>query len=409
MCFGNKKDADGDAPRPAHGYTAHEPEKNNRVSLPPQYQQQQQQQQPQRPVQDYAPPPGPPPVQNYAPPPGPPPSQRPAGADYAPPPGPPPGHRPAGDDYAPPPGPPPSQNYTAPPPGPPPPQHDWESLVPDTSLFPPPPSFFSGFDRSPAHNATEAEAEAGEAWCAAYPLAPPVALDPPAVAALAAHNLRLMQPTVNFKGSLVCTAPGMWAGRTERKSADSTIIAYPPLYTPSLHSPLFPTSNPSGLKTIYYEIQLSPHGNPPPGDICLALGFTALPYPSFRMPGWHRGSLAIHGDDGHRFINDRWGGKAFTQPFRAGERLGVGMTFRLAAGSVVGHGPGRIDVDVFFTRQGREEGRWDLHEETDAEQDLPVTGLEGYHDLSCAIGTCGETAFEVVLDPGRWLYRPVGY
>jgi hypothetical protein len=188
----------------------------------------------------------------------------------------------------------------------------------------------------------------------------------------------------------------------QTNSTCHSIIAYPPLYAVALHSPLYPHLNPAGLKTIYFEVQLLPHGNPPPGDICLSLGFTALPYPSFRMPGWHRGSLAVHGDDGHRFINDRWGGKSFVSPFRAGERVGVGMTFRAAA-------PGQIRVDVFFTRNGREEGRWDLHEETDAEQDLPVTGLEGYHDLSCAIGTSGETAFEVLLDPARWLHRPVGY
>ena len=132
------------------------------------------------------------------------------------------------------------------------------------------------------------------------------------------------------------------------------------------------------------------------------MGFTALPYPSFRLPGWHRGSLAVHGDDGHKYINDRWGGRDFTSPFRkAGERLGVGMTFSA--------NNGRIETSVFFTRDGREVGRWDVHEEGDAEQDLPVTGLEGYHDLSCAIGTCGEVRFEVVLEPGRWAYRPAGY
>jgi hypothetical protein len=167
----------------------------------------------------------------------------------------------------------------------------------------------------------------------------------------------------------------------------------------TLHSPLSPANAPR--KTIYYEVQLSPHGNPRTGDICLALGFTALPYPSFRMPGWHRGSLAVHGDDGHRFINDRWGGKAFTTPFARGERLGIGMAF-----SVVNS---RIETDVFFTRQGCEVGRWNLHEETDAQQDLPVTGLEGYHDLSCAIGTSGQTDFEVLFDPARWMFRPMGY
>ncbi|KAK3905084.1 hypothetical protein C8A05DRAFT_31133, partial [Staphylotrichum tortipilum] len=172
------------------------------------------------------------------------------------------------------------------------------------------------------------------------------------------------------------------------------------------HSPL---THPSQTKTIYYELHLLPApANPPTGDICLALGFTALPYPSFRLPGWHRGSLAVHGDDGHRFVNDRWGGKSFAPPFVAGETYGIGIVFRVVP-LPGGNGGGRIETEVFFTRQGREIGRWNLHEETDAEQDLPVTGLEGYHDLSCAVGTCGLTGFEVVFDPARWLYRPAGY
>ncbi|KAK4136855.1 hypothetical protein BT67DRAFT_417329 [Trichocladium antarcticum] len=392
---------------------------------------------------DFGPPPGPPPSHragdNFALPPGPPSSQRPPATDdwAAPPPGPPPSHRPQmtspDDDFAPPPGPPPSQraaatnawdapppgpppshhqaqidqSYMAPPPGPPPaakPKHDWEAIVPDTSLFPPPPSFFSGFDRSPASNSTEAEAEAGERWCAAHPLTAPVTLDPPSTAAHRAHHPRLMQPA-DFRGSLVCTAPGIWSGNTDNEAYDSTIIAYPPLYAVTLDSPLSPTT-PRGQKTVYYEVALA-RGTPWPADgICLALGYTALPYPSFRMPGWHRGSLAVHGDDGHRFVNDRWGGKSFTAPFRPGERLGVGMTFTRAGAE---DGRARIETDVFFTRDGREVGRWNLHEETDAEEDLPVTGLEGYHDLSCAVGTHGKVVFEVVLEPGKWMYKPVGY
>jgi hypothetical protein len=96
-----------------------------------------------------------------------------------------------------------------------------EAVVPDTSLFPPPPSFFSGYDRSPAHNATEAQAEAGERWCAQHPLVAPVTLDAAAVAALDAHNPRLMQPD-GYRGTLRWTAPGVWAARTNSDATDST-------------------------------------------------------------------------------------------------------------------------------------------------------------------------------------------
>ncbi|KXX83123.1 hypothetical protein MMYC01_200333 [Madurella mycetomatis] len=447
MCFGSRKDNlyDEDPPRPAPGQPPQQPTyaPQQKASVPPQYQQQpqyyQQQQQQQQllhpqppaPVElasssnDYAPPPGPPPAHgapiassgnDFAPPTGPPPSQLP-GDDFAPPPGPPPSHRP-GDDFVPPSGPPPSQrrddlSYVAPP------RHDWEAVVPDTSLFPPPPSFFSGFDRSPATNATEAQAEAGERWCAEHPLTAPVSLDAASLAALQSHNPRLMQPA-GFRGSLTWVSPGVWEGRTEPQAGDTSIIAYPPLYTVTQHSPLSSSSPPPSLpfpphpsnpfspsstsalppsKTIYYEVLVTPP-SPQAGDICLSLGFTALPYPSFRMPGWHRGSLAVHGDDGHKYINDRWGGKPFTQPFALGERYGIGMTFANRGG--------RIEAEVFFTRQGVEAGRWNVHEETDSETDLPVFGLEGYHDLSCAIGTYGPVGFKAFFRPAEWLYKPPG-
>lgn len=391
--------------------------------------------------QQYQPPPGPPPPRqyaaparndDYAPPPGPPPSAA-AGSrnddlNYiAPPPGPPPsaGKRDDLSYIAPPPGSPPSAgkrddlSYIAPPPGPPPQQdtksqHNWQTVVPDTSLFPPPPSFFAGWYRSPATNAPEEEAEAGEKWCAQHPLLAPTTLDASALAALSAHNPRLMEPAVGFCGQLAWTAPGRWTLQTDAKAPDSCIIGYPPLYAVTAHSPL----RDARPRTVYYEVVVRPappragSNNPfhrPPAsandEVCLALGFTALPYPSFRMPGWHRGSLAVHGDDGHKFINDRWGGQSFTEPFRRGETYGIGMTFSVPGGVAAG---GRIETEVFFTRGGREVGRWNLHEEADAEENLPVTGLEGYHDLSCAVGTYGAVDCEVVFDPARWAFRPAG-
>lgn len=319
---------------------------------------------------DYAPPPGPPPSSSKA---------NPYDDDYAPPTGPPPPSNPYDNNYAPPPGPPPSSKK----------QHDWESAVPDTSLFPPPPPLFNGFYRSPTSNATEAEAEAGEAWCHQFPLSAPLDID-----TTHTPEVQLMAPTVNFRGSLTRVAPGVWDGQTGKECLDSTVIGYPPLYVVKRDSPL----SSGRKKTVYYEVKIKP-AKGAGKDVCLALGFTALPYPGFRMPGWHRGSVAVHGDDGHKFVNDRWGGKGFTEPFRVGETVGVGMTFWVG-------GRGGVETEVFLTRGGREVGRWDLHEESDAVEDGPVTGLEGYHDLSCAVGAYQATAFEVVFDPARWLFRP---
>ena len=263
--------------------------------------------------------------------------------------------------------------------------------MPDTSLFPPPPALFSGFDRSPASNATEQDADAGEQWCRMHPLSRPMTLDSAGKAALALHNVNLIKPA-GFNGRLEWRGRGLWEGQTARNSPDRSIIGYPPLYAVDEHDP----TRTGRSKTIYYEAKLlraSPNET-------LALGFAALPYPSFRMPGWHRGSLAVHGDDGHRFVNDDWGGKAFTDAFRRGDTYGIGMTFTPPA-----NGGPRPRVEIFFTHNGHLVGQWDLHEETDSERDLPVAGLEGFHDLSCVVGTYDAVSFEVVFDPSKWMYK----
>ncbi|KAI2604610.1 hypothetical protein GGR54DRAFT_653003 [Hypoxylon sp. NC1633] len=378
MCFGSKNNAAEPAPRPAQAI----PSSNPKASMP----------------QDYAPPSGPPPSHsnNYAPPPGPPPSHSQAQArdqDYAPPAGPPPSksNNPflanPSQDYAPPPGPPPTQA---------PKQHDWQTAVPDTALLPPPPSFFTGFDRSPANNATEQQAEAGESWCAQFPLYPSMPHDDAAAAAAATGNVALYAPpTLAGPGKLTQAGPGVWRVLGEKGAPDASLASYPPLYLAAAHDP----RRARRPRTAYYEVRVLEQGSRK-DEISLALGFAAPPYPGFRLPGWHRGSLGVHGDDGHRYVNDRWGGHAFAKPFRRGEVLGLGMTFSEREG-----GGGGIRVQIFLTRDGREAGRWDLHEETDREQDLPVTGLEGYHDVCASVGCFDKVAFEVVFRPDAWVWK----
>ncbi|KAI1282960.1 hypothetical protein F5Y07DRAFT_202831 [Xylaria sp. FL0933] len=353
----------------------------------------------QRAAEEYAPPSGPPPSHEYAPPTGPPPARNnPFYEDVAPPSGPPPSHAQGSSDFAPPPGPPPSHDYAAPP-GPPPShqkeikKHDWETAVPDTSLLPPPPNFFSGFDRSPANNATEEEAEAGERWCHQFPLNNPLpAPAAPELQAMNSGNINMFAPPF-YRGTLRRVAVGVWRGQSHSGATDTCLATYPPLYSVSAHSPLATGRR----KTIYFEVHIVPQDSRRE-EVSLALGFAAPPYPPFRLPGWHRGSLAVHGDDGNKYINDRWGGKAFTQPFRRGETVGIGMEFVPAAA-------GGIGVEIFLTRDGAESGRWDLHEETDLQQDLPVTGLEGFHDLCASVGVFEKVGFEIVFVPERWRWQ----
>ncbi|KFY59625.1 hypothetical protein V496_05624 [Pseudogymnoascus sp. VKM F-4515 (FW-2607)] len=377
----------------------------------------------------YAPPSGPPPSHSYEAPPGPPPSQAryepPSGpppshvGGYEPPSGPPPSHiggyeppsgpPPSHGGYEAPSGPPPSHSEFAPPPGPPPsqkpqeaaPYHDWQAAVPDTSLLPPPPSF--GEDRSSANNATQSEADRGENWCRERPLIAPAQLPQATISVVENGAVDLMRPS-QYVGSVQKSRQGTWTCASKRKSPDSCLVSTMPLYSVVAHSP----ASLRRSKTIYFEVAISPRNR---SEVSVALGFVAQPFPPFRLPGWERGSLGVHGDDGNKYINDCWGGKGFTDPFKPGETIGLGMVLKPKKSEAPpAYGEPQpsevVDVEIFLTREGEKVGQWDLHEEADADQDRPVTGLEGGHDLFAAVGTFDEAAFEVRFDAKDWLYVP---
>lgn len=203
----------------------------------------------------------------------------------------------------------------------------------------------------------------------------PVTFPQAALEALDAGYIGIIKPR-SYEGTLERPRPGVWAGKSKSNCPDSCITSSIPLYSVMAHSPM----RTGKTKTVYYEVRIARRNR---REVSLAMGFAASPYPTFRLPGWHRGCLAVHGDDGSKYINDRWGGKDFTQPFKPGETLGIGMNFTARdLDAPPSYGPAQaeaatpIDVEIFFTRDGRKDGSWNLHEEGDAVEDLPVTGLE---------------------------------
>lgn len=380
--------------------------------------------------------------QQYTPPQGPPPSQRrhhqqrQQHEDFAPPPGPPPTYRPGPhapvqgpgqgqnwpsqgharqnpvgqeEDFAPPPGPPPShgetENETENGNANPPPYHDW-TVIPDTSLLPPPPPLPQ--DSSPTNNASYDSAARAHAWCARYAVyTPSVPTHELHLLANAGHiNLEAPPAPLNRAiKTLKHTSPSTWHVATARDRAveDTLVVTSVPTYFARQDHPLH-TGAP---KTIYFELHILRIRDANSG---IAVGYAAKPYPPWRLPGWHRASWAVHGDDGRRFVNDPWGGRDFAEPFREGDVVGVGMRFEATAAATVaaasGPSPGsgknsrgrlqRVKTRAFMTRNGRTDERWswDMDEERD-ERDEGIDGLMGDGDLYPAIGFFGTVEFEV--------------
>ena len=327
---------------------------------------------------------------HYDPPPGPPPARN----EYAPPQNPPPRHKPEPPADSP--------SLQTQPDDAPPPYHDW-TVVPDTALLPPPPSL--GFEYSPANNASRADADRAHEWCDRNPLIRPHQPTPPQHASVMHGEVGILRPR-EFRGRLSMLSPGTWKGITPA-TRDSCMVTSSPLYFACADSPW----QTEVTKTIYFEVKLHSLGHGPnPVESSVVLGFCAMPYPTWRLPGWERGSLAVHGDDGRRYVNNTWGGKDFTSAFNPGDTVGLGMSFSVPTDppeyGALSQRDTPLKVGVFFTRNGRVEGGWDLHEELDASSDLGVEGLDGKFDLYGAVGCFGGVEFDCLFNQRDWLWLP---
>lgn len=266
-----------------------------------------------------------------------------------------------------------------PPADPPPPFTPYTS---ETDLPPPPPVI--SHDTSPTSNAPGDLSDAGYNFCHQNPLIPPQHLTTASLREISMGALTLLPPPYNnhhrnHSNSLTLTsAPksSLPIVSTAAGCLDTTLLSSQPLYAAGYHHP----ANTHLPKRIYFEIRIL-RLPPRTQEATVAIGFAAKPYPSFRLPGWNRGSLGVHGDDGRRYCNDSYGGKDFVQGgWRAGERVGIGMCF----------GADATGGEVWFTRNGERVGGWWLDEEVDAERDWdPRVGLDGRWDVYAALGVWG--------------------
>jgi hypothetical protein len=137
-------------------------------------------------------------------------------------------------------------------------------------------------------------------WCNANPLWPPYNIAPSTHAAIQNAQLALLRAP-SFVGDIMPQPQaGHWKVRTNAKCRDSSILTNLPMYSALVDTPL----RAQRPKTIYFELKVTGIGRGgfslEEAEAGIAVGFIAPPYPTFRLPGWQRGSLGVHGDDGRK-------------------------------------------------------------------------------------------------------------
>src|SRR5258706_1118594 len=120
---------------------------------------------------------------------------------------------------------------------------------------------------------------------------------------------------------------------------------------------------------------------------CVKVGFTTKPYPSFRMPGWNRYSIAYH-SNGDKSYNYPFTATPFGPVLREGDVLGIG--YRPRTGT------------VFFTRNGRKTeeafsglSKWNL---------FPTVGADGPCSVHVNLGQSGFVFIEANVK--KWGLAP---
>ncbi|KAF5103299.1 hypothetical protein D0Z03_000235 [Geotrichum reessii] len=259
-------------------------------------------------------------------------------------------------------------------------------------------------------HAPDAERDWGDHFTSLYPIYPARMIQPYERDALQRNQFALVAPPPlpfaydtahRFKGSvqqLDASKPAFV--RSRKDCPDTTFVSSLPLFSPHMKN----EGGPHGSGNFYFEVLITTLQDP--REASVAIGFTCLPYPNFRLPGWHRGSVAVHSDDGRRYVNDSLSGKPFVLPFVENQTVGIGMNLNRMV--------------VYFTRNGALEKEWSLIADrnevvnrggrgVDPERhyrDGGIEGFEGMHDVYAAVGIFGEAGVVVNFDGSQpFLYR----
>jgi hypothetical protein len=140
------------------------------------------------------------------------------------------------------------------------------------------------------------------------------------------------------------------------------------------------------LNEVYYwEVKMYEK----PATTEVAIGLATKPYPSFRLPGWNRFSVAYFASDGFKSHNYPFTASSYGPPLAEGDVLGVG--YRPRTGT------------VFFTRNGRklEDCYTGLHRLNL----FPTVGANGPATLHVNLGQAGFVFIEANVK--KWGLAPM--
>ncbi|ORZ39635.1 concanavalin A-like lectin/glucanase domain-containing protein, partial [Catenaria anguillulae PL171] len=126
---------------------------------------------------------------------------------------------------------------------------------------------------------------------------------------------------------------------------------------------------------LYFEVTITSMSP----QTTVAIGLATVPYPCFRLPGWHDWSIGYHSDDGRVFVSDDNVGVPYGKPYRLDDTVGCGVDTRTGK--------------VFYTRNGERMPIVDC-------SDVPAPRLT----VNPCIGADGECSLKTNFgtEPFRW-------
>ncbi|OCF33865.1 endosome protein [Kwoniella heveanensis BCC8398] len=140
------------------------------------------------------------------------------------------------------------------------------------------------------------------------------------------------------------------------------------------------------LNEVYYwEVKMYEK----PANTEVAIGLATKPYPSFRLPGWNKNSVAYFASDGFKSHNYPFTASSYGPPLAEGDVLGVG--YRPRTGT------------VFFTRNGRKMD--DAYTGLQRLNLFPIVGANGPCTIHVNLGQAGFVFIEANVK--KWGLAPM--